>query len=577
MVYAYDQWAPMPVKDLYDTQIMALAINVAKDMYDKGEQAIKDFRKEYGDFYSPTQSHMDYYNQNFNVSGLLDDLYKQGIDPLRSKEGRALVQQYINTRPYQTLERMKKSAETYDTYLKNMADLQKQNKFNQAFEDYILNGKTINDLGVDESWDRYSPSEYMDLNKYTNHIFDKMEDQFIGSDDQGRDWYGVTRDRRAEALTPKLGGLLSNDLGKFHYENARADAARLLGRTPTEDEVMQQFKENILTSTEEFDHRNWKENPEYKRKRDFYYDDLKDSRAKARSLNNQLRLRANTPGYDANGNPTTDNTSDDGVSMHEWSYSVAVANAMGSGYDPHTIGNKYDTVDKNINRIQSEFGKAAGTNKQAFIDRFTTTDGLHVEDIKQWHGGQLTDTGFRANLEDIRKIKSVDDVITGTRGYRGNATHTSSSLQDDVAKALALDHYVEIVPYGETYGAQTKGNYFAVDTKAKMRIYDNADGSGSFVEKEIYYNMDQDSEAAPTVEETAYDYFPGVAGFNNFTSYGRIMNSGFDRTLRGRLLNAAGDLPANTRPKQHNIGGDTKATADRYKSGQSTKLATSYK
>jgi len=26
----------MPVKDLYDTQIMAMAINAAKDMYEKG-------------------------------------------------------------------------------------------------------------------------------------------------------------------------------------------------------------------------------------------------------------------------------------------------------------------------------------------------------------------------------------------------------------------------------------------------------------------------------------------------------------------------------------------------------------
>ena len=49
MVYAYDQWAQLPVKDLYDTQIMLAAVNAAKDMYEKGEQAIKDFRKDYGD------------------------------------------------------------------------------------------------------------------------------------------------------------------------------------------------------------------------------------------------------------------------------------------------------------------------------------------------------------------------------------------------------------------------------------------------------------------------------------------------------------------------------------------------
>ena len=57
----------MPVRDLYDSQIMSMAISAAKDMYDRGEREIEKFRDKYGSFYSPTQSHMDYYNQNFNV------------------------------------------------------------------------------------------------------------------------------------------------------------------------------------------------------------------------------------------------------------------------------------------------------------------------------------------------------------------------------------------------------------------------------------------------------------------------------------------------------------------------------
>jgi len=63
-------------------------------------------------------------------------------------------------------------------------------------------------------WDRISPIQYQDLNEYAGHIFDKMEDSFIESDPEtGLDWYGVNRDRRAEALTPQLGGLLSSPLG----------------------------------------------------------------------------------------------------------------------------------------------------------------------------------------------------------------------------------------------------------------------------------------------------------------------------------------------------------------------------
>lgn len=36
MVYAYDRAIPLPIHDLYDTQIMSMALGAAKDMYDRG-------------------------------------------------------------------------------------------------------------------------------------------------------------------------------------------------------------------------------------------------------------------------------------------------------------------------------------------------------------------------------------------------------------------------------------------------------------------------------------------------------------------------------------------------------------
>ena len=64
MIYARDQWVQLPVKDIYDSQIMMASISAAKDMYEKGVEQIKDFNKQYGDFFSPIQSDMDWYNKN---------------------------------------------------------------------------------------------------------------------------------------------------------------------------------------------------------------------------------------------------------------------------------------------------------------------------------------------------------------------------------------------------------------------------------------------------------------------------------------------------------------------------------
>ena len=53
MIYAYDKGVQLPITDLYDTQMRLAYISAAKDMYEKAAQEMKDFKKEYGDFYSP--------------------------------------------------------------------------------------------------------------------------------------------------------------------------------------------------------------------------------------------------------------------------------------------------------------------------------------------------------------------------------------------------------------------------------------------------------------------------------------------------------------------------------------------
>ena len=74
MVYSRDQWIQLPVRDLYDSQIMLASINAAKDMYQQGVNEFKEFQKNYNDFYSPISSDMDWYNKN--IIGSTQDLIK---------------------------------------------------------------------------------------------------------------------------------------------------------------------------------------------------------------------------------------------------------------------------------------------------------------------------------------------------------------------------------------------------------------------------------------------------------------------------------------------------------------------
>ena len=65
---------------------------------------------------------------------------------------------------------------------------------------------------------------------------------------------------------------------------------------------MDQFRKDILSATSKYDKRDRKENPEYKRQREFVYADRLDASRTARDIAKEKALRANTPGYDSRGN-----------------------------------------------------------------------------------------------------------------------------------------------------------------------------------------------------------------------------------------------------------------------------------
>ena len=169
--YAYDNWVQLPTRDLYDTQVMAMAINAARDMYEKGEQRIKDFNTAYGDFITPIQADQDWYNQNVTgkVRDTINNLYARGIDPLRSAEGRAIVAQLVNSIPVGDVAKLRSSAKAAEEYIKNRGLLEAAGKYNSDLEERFLgydlaNWDTINGKKI---WNRTSPTEMKTLKELT--------------------------------------------------------------------------------------------------------------------------------------------------------------------------------------------------------------------------------------------------------------------------------------------------------------------------------------------------------------------------------------------------------------------------
>ena len=184
MVYAYDQWAQMPIRDLYDTQMMLASVNAAKDMYEKAAQEMKEFKKEYGDFYTPIAAQQEWYNKEFNAADKLNEIYSRGGDPLRNRGDRMELISWINSRPYTEFAQAKRDYANVQKFLDNAGVLDRAGLYNDELTKYQLrksnpgvSGDTIDE--IIQNWNGpfnlTSPTPYKDMADFSKSYFDGIQ------------------------------------------------------------------------------------------------------------------------------------------------------------------------------------------------------------------------------------------------------------------------------------------------------------------------------------------------------------------------------------------------------------------
>lgn len=254
----------MPTKDIYDTQIMAMAINAAKDMYDRGVKQMEDFNKKYGDFYSPIEKDMQWYAQNVTnpMRKLVDDLYARGIDPLRSAEGRALISRAANSIDIGTVNRLKQSASIADEYLKNKAQLESKGLYNPDLEERFLNrdlsGWSTVDNGI---WKYSSPMQSKGLEELTSSWYDKRTphsltqkevESFGETYNPLYQYTGYTEDDLLHVAGENVPGFNGNVYAEYQRDLAKRELIARGNEAPTEDEINRQLARNIAVANREY-------------------------------------------------------------------------------------------------------------------------------------------------------------------------------------------------------------------------------------------------------------------------------------------------------------------------------------
>lgn len=368
MIYAGDQWIQLPTKDLYDTQMMAIAINAAKDMYEKGQQEMKDFKKEYGDFLTPITADQDWYNQNVTgkVRDVVNALYAQGIDPLRNAQGRAIIAQTINNMPIGDIAKLRTSAANAREFLKAKQKLQAEGKWNAMLDPY--DGPNMGSYSTLESgiWDRISPTPYENMADFSKSYFDNISPIQRAATKNGVSYTisEITEDMLHDIADRHFNDLVSTPQGQMMYKYYKDQ----LGS----DEAARQAFNNAVVSGN-LDRRKysdnyqeaWYQNEGLKLKRQSNALQRAEFEWKKEKEKAELELKRQKQIADAGG----PGTKLDGISLANAWYDSAMANAWsadGITTNWNEMGNSYGQFGQNVERIFHDFGQKFITPKKEF-------------------------------------------------------------------------------------------------------------------------------------------------------------------------------------------------------------------
>lgn len=231
----YDEPVAVPIIDLLDSNMMSQYISAAREQYNQAVQDQKEFAKEFGELYGPNANiNKQFYEQTRGaVNKGLDYLYQNGIDPLRSAEGRAYIQKIIRERPYAEIANLKAQNESMKTYQKYRAEAIRNGTYDPDFEKFVLGGKTLEswDPSTDGMWTKEAPSKYSSLKDWTSNLFDNMQLEY---DDEATkkaggmyQVYSKSPKKMQQILDSNIKDMAKSELGRYYLNMYGGDIEAL--------------------------------------------------------------------------------------------------------------------------------------------------------------------------------------------------------------------------------------------------------------------------------------------------------------------------------------------------------------
>lgn len=441
MIYQYDQALQLPTVDLYDTQIMAMALQAAKDMYDRGEQQVKDFQKNFGDFLTPITADQNWWNQNVTgrVRDAINQMYARGGDPLRNAQDRAQISMLINNMPYGDMAFKRQRAENAKEYYKAAGALAAQNKYNKDFAEFL--GEDPNQW-ADDYMGITAPTQFQTLKEATNDWYDNrtagdltpQQMKKLGLDPR-YSWKAYLDSDLMRVAQNQTPGWQGTPQAAYYRELAKRQLQAQGNANPTQDQIEATLQRNIADAQQE-----WIINPTKGDADAFVLDDYRtanDIRAhqqKAAIDHYYKQLENNNPGDGEDG-------SGSGYSLLKDVYVTSIAQTLGIPFLPSDgVDSKW--LKENLELAKQKQKGLINSTKDVFKATGIYINPEKIEGLIPSQGKNYR--GYFLNQNNIGDLHMFDEIRTSYKGWR-SGDPKATKVDSDKAKAQYIKDHEDFV------------------------------------------------------------------------------------------------------------------------------------
>ena len=232
--------------------------NAVYNDYQQGVQEMKEFNKEFGNFMSPITADQEWWNDNVTkpVQDLINDAYANGVDLLRSPQGRAMISKLIASRPYGDMAFKKLRAENAREYYKNAGVLAAQNKYDKDFA--MFNGEDPNQWAENYAG-MTAPTQFQTLKEATNDWYNNRslrsatdeEKKKLGLD-RRYDWKLFDDNDLMNIARDQTPGWQNSPQAKYYRHLAEKQLQAEGNENPSSEEIEARLQRNIASAQQEW-------------------------------------------------------------------------------------------------------------------------------------------------------------------------------------------------------------------------------------------------------------------------------------------------------------------------------------